>query len=75
MVSGSEFEVKEDDDILCIFDDVRVKGVYVDKEKALCISPLLSRTGRLPFQILVNTFSSESIFTSRKNHKINLGKV
>ena len=73
MVSGTQFSIKDDDDILCIFDDVGVRGVYVDGQKALCILPLLSRTGRLPFQILVNgstSFSGESIFTSRKNHKM-----
>ena len=72
MVSGTQFSVKEDDDILCIFDGVGVRGVYVDEMKALCISPLLSQTGRLPFQILINgstSFSGESVFTSCKDYK------
>ena len=72
MVSGTQFMIQEDDDILCIFDGVGVRGVYVDEQKALCISPLLSQTGRLLFQILVNgstSFSSEAIFTSCKNYK------
>ena len=72
MVSGTQFSVKEEDDILCIFDGVGVKGVYVDEKKALCITPLLSQTGRLPFQILINgstSFSGESVFTSCKDCK------
>ena len=72
MVSGTQFLIREDDGILCIFDGIEVRGVYVDEQKALCISPLLSQTGRLPFQIIVNgstSFSAESIFTSCKDCK------
>lgn len=73
MVSGTQFSIKEDDDILCIFDGIEVRGVYVNEQTALCVSPLLSQTGRVPFQILVNgstSFSSESIFTSCKDGKM-----
>ena len=71
MVSGTQFSIEEDNDILCIFDGIGVKGVYVDEKRALCVSPLLSQTGRLPFQILINgstSFSGESVFTSCKDH-------
>lgn len=63
----SQLAIGEDDEIRCVFDGVEVRGVYVNELQALCISPLLSRTGRLPFQILVTgsiRFSAESTFTS-----------
>ena len=41
MVSGTRFSIEENDDILCIFDGVGVKGVYVDEKKALCDTTLL----------------------------------
>ena len=70
VVSGTQLFVNEDDDILCMFDGIEVRGVYVDEQKALCICPLLSQTGRLLFQISVNgstSFVGESIFTSCKS--------
>ena len=72
MVSGTQFLIREDDGMLCIFDGIEVRGVYVDEKKALCISPLMSQTGRLLFQIIVNgsnSFLGESIFTSCKDCK------
>lgn len=69
-VSGTQFMIREDDDIRCIFGGIEVRGVYVNEREALCISPLLSQTGRLPFQILVSgsiSFSGESTFTSCKS--------
>lgn len=69
MISGIQLFTSEDDDIRCIFDRIDVKGVYIGEQKALCISPPLLQTGRLPFQILINgstSFSGESIFTSRE---------
>ena len=67
MVSGTQLYVSVDDDIQCTFDGIAVKGVYVDQENILCISPLLSRTGRVPLQVSVDggtTFLGESTFTS-----------
>ena len=70
MVSGTKLFVSVDDDIRCTFDGITVKGVYFDQRNILCISPLLSRTGRVPFQVSVNgdtsNFSGQSTFTSRK---------
>ena len=69
VVSVTQLALGEDDEIQCIFDGVKVRGVYVSEQQALCISPLLSRTGRLPFQILVTgsiRFSGESTFISCK---------
>ena len=69
MVSGTQLFVSADDDIRCTFDGITVKGVHFDQQNILCISPLLSRTGRVPFQVSVNgdtNFSGQSTFTSRK---------
>lgn len=69
VVSGTQLFIREDDDIQCIFDGTEVRGIYLDEQNILCVSPLLSQTGRLPFQITINgsiSFTGESIFTSCK---------
>lgn len=69
VVSATQLAIGEDDEIQCVFDGIKVRGVYVNERQALCISPLLSRTGRLSFQIIVTgstIFSGESTFTSCK---------
>ena len=53
MVSGTDVKFGEGDDITCIFDDQEVKGVYVNEERALCVSPQLSQTGTVLFQLQI----------------------
>ena len=68
-VTGDNLFLSEDDNIMCSFDGIEVSGVYVSQEKALCISPMLERTGRLGFRLRVtgrNFFSGDSTFTSCK---------
>jgi hypothetical protein len=48
-VTGTVLEA--DDDIACVFGDEEVKGVYVREDQALCVSPELSQTGRVLFQL------------------------
>ena len=44
---------REEDDITCVFGGREVKGVYVNEEQALCVSPELSETGIFFFQLLI----------------------
>ena len=44
---------REEDDITCVFGDREVKGVYVSEGQALCVSPELSQTGIVLFQLLI----------------------
>ena len=44
---------REEDDITCVFGGREVKGVYVNEEQALCVSPELSKTGIVLFQLLI----------------------
>ena len=53
LVSGNNVTFREEDDITCVFGDREVKGVYVDKDQALCVSPELSQTGIVLFQLLI----------------------
>ena len=38
----------------CIFGTTEVTGVYVSETKALCISPMLRRAGRVEFAMIVD---------------------
>ena len=53
MVSGTDVVFRERDDITCVFSDQRVEGVYINQEQALCVSPELSETGTIPFQLMI----------------------
>lgn len=66
-VTGDNLFLSEEDNIVCSFDGIEVRGVYVSQEKALCVSPMLERTGSLGFRLRVtgrNFFSGDSTFTS-----------
>ena len=71
-ITGS-MTISEDDQIACIFDGVEVPGIYLNKDKSLCVSPLLAKPGRVVFELIVNhpdqnfvIFTAESVFTSCK---------
>ena len=53
MVSGTDVTFGEGDNITCTFHDQEVKGVYVNEEQALCVSPELSQTGTVLFQLQI----------------------
>lgn len=66
-VQGPCFD--QHDNNVCVFDGVEVTSVFVNRFKIVCISPQLSRTGRVPFNLTVNgdqrgeaTFSSCKYF-------------
>ena len=61
MVSGTDVKFGEGDSITCIFSDQAVNGVYVNGKLALCVSPELSQTGTVPFQLLIEPDVSGSI--------------
>ena len=63
IVQGPCFD--QNDNTVCVFDGVEVMSVFVNSFKIVCVSPQLSRTGRVPFRLTVNglpkgvaTFSS-----------------
>ena len=67
LVSGPSFTVQEGDTIKCMFDDTAVDGIFVNNQQVLCVSPLLSQTGRMPFRLLVTggtEFVGLSVFVS-----------
>ena len=76
IVSGTDVKFGEGDDITCIFHDQEVKGVYVNEEQALCVSPQLSQTGTVLFQLQIvrdepgsSFFSGEANYISRMSLK------
>ena len=67
VVSGPYFTVQEADQITCLFNGTAVDGIFVNNQQVLCVSPTLSQTGRVPFQLFVRgntTFYGESVFVS-----------
>ena len=52
LISGLLFQ--RSDDISCTFDGIQVEGVFLSEQQALCTSPQLSRTGRIPVQLYRN---------------------
>ena len=69
LVSGPYFTVQEEDNITCLFNDTAVDGIFVNNQQVLCVSPTLSQTGRVPFQLLVTggtEFIGRSVFVSGK---------
>lgn len=63
-VSGPRFHIT--DRIMCIFGNQEVNGTVLNQDNALCISPQLSHTGRIPFRLRQNGFlqRAEAIFYS-----------
>jgi len=64
------------DNNVCVFDGVEVTSVFISRFKIVCISPQLSRTGRVPFNLTVNgdqrgetTFSS---LTAERGHQVDV---
>ena len=53
MVSGTDVFFREGDNITCVFDNQKVNGVYVNEKQALCVSPELSETGTVLFQLVI----------------------
>ena len=69
LVSGPYFTVQEGDTVKCLFDDATVDGIFVSNQQVLCVSPSLSKTGRVPFRLLVTgetEFVGQSVFVSRE---------
>ena len=51
-VHGPCFESSSD--IRCLFDDIEVRGIYLNKLQALCISPMISHFGSVHFSLMVD---------------------
>ena len=65
LVSGPCFD--EADNITRVFDGIPTDGMFFSERQSLCASPILSHTGRVPFQFIVNgteQFRGDSIFYS-----------
>ena len=68
-VSGTDVKFEEGDNITCTFHDQEVKGVYVNEEHALCVSPELSQTGTVLFQLqIVRDEPGSSFFSGEANY-------
>ena len=74
IVSGDDITFREDDDIMCVFGEQKIDGVYVDEEQALCVSPELSETGIVLFELTIvrdgtTAFRGEANYNSCRSTK------
>ena len=68
VVTGDDLVVNQRDAIVCLFDRIEVRGIYINSQKVLCVSPLLERTGKLQFMLNISGSNrGESVFTSCKS--------
>ena len=60
--------IRSTDKFYCLFDDIKVDGVYVSQTQVLCVTPRLKKIGRVNVQLFRNGFKYErqSSFYSRK---------
>ena len=67
-MTGDKLTAEEDDNVTCIFDGVNTKGLVTKDGAVLCVSPEMSRTGRVPFKISIEgkdtLFTGISVFIS-----------
>lgn len=67
VASGDGLTVSQTDVIMCMFDGISVRGIYISPRRVLCVSPLLERTGKLQFMLNISGANGgESTFTSCK---------
>ncbi len=67
VATGEDLVVSETDDIVCLFDGIGVKGIYINSAEILCVSPMLERTGKIPFKLNISgSNGGESVFDSCK---------
>ena len=68
IATGEGLLVSESDVITCLFDEIGVRGVFINSEKVLCVSPLLEKTGKVQFMLNISgSNGGESVFTSCKS--------
>ena len=65
MVISGTFQTISDE-ITCTFDGIQVKLLFFSGEEALCTSPKLNRTGRVPVKVLQNGLVQYGFFYSCK---------
>ena len=60
--------IKSTDKLYCLFDGVKVDGVYVSQRQVLCVTPRLRKIGKVNVQLFHNGFKyeKESLFYSSK---------
>ena len=72
VVSGTNLTVAEDDNVTCIFNGKELEGFVINEKEVLCISPEMTVTGRVPFELHIagehSLFTGISIFISCELH-------
>ena len=73
VVSGTNLTVAEDDNVTCIFNDNEMEGFVINEKEVLCVSPEMTITGRVPFELRIagenSSFTGISIFISCELHE------
>ena len=54
VVSGTNLTVAEEDSVNCVFGGIETEGFVINEREVLCVSPEMSRTGGLPFELCID---------------------
>ena len=69
-VFGPCFDAYAERDIMCSFDGVEVPGLYINKDSVICVSPAMTRLGRVDFALHISGTTmqfAKTTFYSCKN--------
>ena len=68
IVTGDKLTAYEEDNVTCVFDGIETDGFVTKDGQVFCVSPEMSRTGRLPFRLHIEgdktSFTGVTIFIS-----------
>ena len=59
LISGLPLE--RSDNIGCVFGDQTTEGVYISERVALCVAPVVSRTGSIPFTVNIQRIDQPTV--------------
>ena len=54
IVTGEKLIANEEDSVICVFDGRETDGFVTKDGQVLCVSPEMSRTGRVPFRLHIS---------------------
>ena len=69
-VFGPCFDAYAEQNIMCSFDGVEVPGLYINKDSVICVSPAMTRLGRVDFALHISGTTmqfAKTTFYSCKN--------
>ena len=54
VVTGTNLIVADKDSVTCVFSHTETEGFVINEREVLCISPEMTKTGRMPFELRID---------------------